>query len=57
MSVDVLSRVARFPPLRDVRGVLAMDAVEMDAVPEARNTSHAAYTVRVAPRGEASAID
>ena len=34
-----------------------MEAVEVDAVPEARDTSHAACTERVAPRGEAGAID
>ena len=34
-----------------------MEAVEVDAVPEARDTYHAACTERVAPRGEASAID
>ena len=34
-----------------------MEAVEVDAVPEARDTSHAACTGRVAPRGDAGAID
>ena len=34
-----------------------MEAVEVDAVPEARDTSHAACTERVAPRGDAGAID
>ena len=34
-----------------------MEAVEVDAVPEARDTYHAACTERVAPRGEASAVD
>ena len=57
LSVDGLSHVARSPSVRDVRGLLAMEAVEVDAVPEARDTYHAACTERVAPRGEASAID
>ncbi len=57
LSVDGLSHVARFPSVRDVRGLLAMEAVEVDAVPEARDTSHAACTERVAQRGEASVID
>lgn len=34
-----------------------MEVVEVEAVPAARGTSHAAWTMRVAPRGEAGAID
>ena len=36
---------------------LTMEAVEVDAVPEAWDTSHAACTERVAPRGGASDVD
>ena len=49
-SIDSLLHVARFPCVPDVRELLAMETVELEVVPQARDTSHAAYTERVAPR-------